>query len=140
MNPYFLFTAFNILALICWLPLFISPYHKLTLKYVQYFYVPIFFAIVYGFCLTITIISHDIGSNSTMMDHVQKMFDTPWGFVTGWVHYLCFDFVVGSYMVMGAKKIEMKKLALVFCLLFTFFLGPMGFLIYRGLRVAKSRN
>jgi|SRR5687768_9827224 len=140
MNPYFLFTAFNVLAFICWLPLFISPYHKHTLKYLQYFYVPIFFAIAYGFCLTITIISYEVGGNMNLMDHIRKMFDSPWGFVTGWIHYLCFDFVVGTYMVLGAKKIEMNRIVLVFCLILTFLLGPMGFLIYRGLRVAKSRN
>lgn len=140
MDPYFLFTAFNVLAFICWLPLFVSPYHKLTLKYIQYFYVPIFFAIVYGFCLTTMIISSEVGGNMSAMDLIRKMFDSPWGFLTGWVHYLCFDFVVGTYMVLGAKKIGMKKFALSFCLILTFLLGPIGFLIYRGLRVAKSRN
>jgi hypothetical protein len=140
MNPYFLFTVFNVLAFVCWLPLFISPYHKMTIKYIQYFYVPIFFAIVYGFCLTTMVISSEVGTNMSAFEHLHKLFDSPWGFLTGWVHYLCFDFVVGSYMVIGAKKVEIKKPALVFCLILTFLLGPLGFLIYRGLRVSKTRN
>jgi hypothetical protein len=140
MNPYFLFTAFNILAFVCWIPLVIFPYHKTTIKYVQYFYVPIFFAIVYGFCLTTMIISSEIGTNMSVLDHLRRIFDSPWGFLTGWVHYLCFDFVVASYMVIGAKKIGLKKLLLAICLILTFLLGPLGFLIYRALRAAKKRN
>jgi hypothetical protein len=140
MNPYFLFSALNLIALICWLPLFLMPHHKFTLKYVQNFYVPIFFAIVYGFCLTNLFISTDLDFSTNALEGIKKIFDGKWGFITGWVHYLCFDFVVGSYIVIGAKKIDMKKPLLTICLILTFLIGPMGFLIYRTIKIAQIRN
>ncbi len=140
MNPNFLFTVFNALAFVCWIPLFVAPYHKFTLKYIQFFYVPIFFAIVYGFCLTTAFVSTEVMGSLSFFEQIKKVFDGPWGFLTGWVHYLCFDFVVGSYMVIGSKKINMNKGVLAICLILTFLLGPLGFLIYRGIKIAKPAN
>ncbi len=141
MNPQILFILFSALAFICWIPLLAIPYHKFTTKYVQYFGAPIFFAIVYIICFTYTVIVADSFSvNAGILDYVIKMFQGSWGFLTGWVHYLCFDLVVGSYMVIGAKKIQLNKGILFVCLLLTFMAGPIGFLIFRAIKLSKSRN
>jgi len=141
MNPYSLFVVFNVLAFLCWLPLFVAPYRKLTTKYIQYFIAPVFFAIVYVFCFTYTIIIVDTTpAQGGSMDQLIKMFQGPWGFLTGWVHYLCFDMVVGFYMVVGAKKLDLNKAVLAICLILTFLAGPLGFLIYRGIKITKARN
>jgi hypothetical protein len=140
MNPNFLFAAFNIIAFLCWLPLFFFPYHPATQKYVQNFWTPIFFAIVYIFCFTNIIVSSNLFMNLNSIEDVKTFFDGPWGFLTGWVHYLCFDFVVGSYIVIGARKIHLKKVLVITCLVFTFLLGPLGFLLYRGFKITKSRS
>ena len=140
MNPDFLFLMFNGLALVCWLPLFIFPYHPMTLKYVQSFAVPIVFAIVYIFCLTNTIVSSDMLHGLNTLDDLRVLFDNKWGFLTGWVHYLCFDFAIGSYIIIGSKKIRLQRAVVIGCLVLCFMLGPLGFLAYRAFKSFKTRK
>ena len=51
-----------------------------------------------------------------------------------WVHYLCFDMVVGMWVLRDAKRLAIGSWWVGPCLLFTLLLGPIGFGAYALLR------
>lgn len=65
-------------------------------------------------------------------------------FVTAaWFHYLAFDLVVGTYIFQEAERLKLPHWAIVPCLLFTFLLGPFGFLLFyvvKTIRLALQKN
>jgi Domain of unknown function (DUF4281) len=74
------------------------------------------------------------------MESVFALFQKPDVFFVGWVHYLAFDLLVGRGLAMDAVQhcnvtYLQYYLVVVPCLLGTFYVGPVGFLIYMLLRL-----
>lgn len=65
---------------------------------------------------------------------VAVLFGNPWALLAGWVHYLCFDLAVGTWEARDARHRGVPHAVLVPCLLATFLLGPLGLLLYCGVR------
>ena len=59
--------------------------------------------------------------------------------LAGWIHYLAFDFLVGRVVLADAQRRGIHHLLVVPCLLLTFMLGPTGYLVYAGVRLATRR-
>ena len=58
----------------------------------------------------------------------------PWLLLAGWIHYLAFDLLVGSWEVRDARERGIGHLLVVPCLILTFLFGPAGWLLYLGVR------
>ena len=56
----------------------------------------------------------------------------------GWLHYLAFDFWVGTWIIRNSQKNEIKHLYIIFPLLLTFMLGPVGILAYSIVYFSKK--
>jgi uncharacterized membrane protein len=65
---------------------------------------------------------------------VGQLFQTPGALLAGWVHYLAFDLLIGSWEREEAVRIGLGPLALVPSLFLTFMFGPAGWLCFLGLR------
>ncbi len=63
------------------------------------------------------------GSLSGMM----ALFDSPWGALTAWVHYLCFDTLVGRWML---NQVPDAGYRLSPILVATMMFGPIGLLAF----------
>ena len=68
---------------------------------------------------------------------VAELFATPQVLLAGWVHYLAFDLLVGAWQVRQARAEGIGFLVLLPCLALTFFFGPIGLLLFFGLRAAN---
>jgi len=71
---------------------------------------------------------------------VATLFTQPWLLLAGWMHYLAFDLIVGSWEVSDARERGIPHFAVVPCLVLTFMFGPAGWLAYSGLRAAYARR
>ncbi len=71
------------------------------------------------------------GAGFDSLASVQAIFDSPWGALTGWVHYLAFDPFVGRWIRNDARD---PGYALSPILVFTLMFGPVGLLAYIALR------
>lgn len=69
---------------------------------------------------------------------VAKLFDQPGLLLAGWVHYLVFDLLIGSWEREEASRIGMSQWALGPCLFFTLMFGPVGWLAFLGVRRFKK--
>ena len=70
------------------------------------------------------------GGFSTLQQ-VKNLFSNDYIMVSGWVHYLAFDLIIGSRIFKDARKEQIGHWFIIPCLCFTFMLGPLGFLVYK---------
>ena len=67
----------------------------------------------------------------------MPLFTSPEIALAGWVHYLAFDLFVGAWEVRTARREAIPHLLVLPCLVLTFLFGPVGFLLFLGLRAAR---
>jgi threonine/homoserine/homoserine lactone efflux protein len=77
------------------------------------------------------------GTFSTL-EGVALLFANPWLLVAGWLHYLAFDLLIGTWEARDARERRVPHLLLVPCLFLTLMFGPAGWLVYLGVRELRS--
>ena len=68
------------------------------------------------------------------LSDVAELFTEPGALLAGWVHYLAFDLLVGSWEREEAVRIGLGPLMLIPSLYLTLMFGPAGWLCFLGLR------
>jgi len=131
MTPDAVFSVANTLAMLSWVLLIFLPRMRWVTHTITSLVVPGLFAIAY-----IVLIAWRFpgasGGFSTLPD-VAALFSDPWLLLAGWIHYLAFDLLVGSWEVRDAQARGISHLLVIPCLLLTFMFGPAGWLIYTAL-------
>ncbi|MGE0704047.1 MAG: ABA4-like family protein [Vicinamibacterales bacterium] len=131
MTPEGVFAAVNGLALACWLLLAILPNRRWVTDTVASLAVPAFFAVAYSGLIGARWAGAS-GGFSSLAD-VAALFQDPWLLLAGWIHYLAFDLLVGSFEARDAQARGLPRYLLIPCLFFTFMFGPAGWLLYTAL-------
>ncbi len=125
-----LFSICSTLVLPQWLLLIFTPRWKWTQKLIASYAIPLLLAVVYIFLLITHINESPDGGFSTLAG-VKNLFAADFLLLAGWIHYLAFDLVVGSWIVLDSQKRGINHWLVIPCLIFTFMLGPFGFLLYQ---------
>ncbi len=74
------------------------------------------------------------------IEGVRAISATDTGVAAGWLHYLAFDLFVGSWIVRSGARLGLHPLLLLPCLALAFVAGPVGLLLFLGLRAALRRR
>ncbi|HET9539173.1 MAG TPA: ABA4-like family protein [Candidatus Limnocylindria bacterium] len=138
MTPEQLFSITSAVALLSWLLLVLLPGRAWVTRSVAGFAVPALFATVY-----VALIATQWGSSQggfSTLAAVAQLFANPWLLLAGWIHYLCFDLLIGCWEVRDARDRGLPHLLVVPCLLLTFMFGPAGWLLYQGISATYSRR
>jgi hypothetical protein len=132
MSPNQIFSLANFAALCCWLLLIVLPGRAWVNRLVAGVAVPAAFAVLY----TVIIATHFFGSEGgfSSLPDVARLFMNPWLLLAGWIHYLAFDLLVGSWEARDARERGINHLLVIPCLIMTFMFGPAGWLLYLGVR------
>jgi hypothetical protein len=136
-TPEQVFSIVNLIATASWILLVILPRQRWVTEIVTRVAVPLFFAIVY-----VGIVATTFGRTPggfTTLAAVGTLFSNPWALLAGWVHYLAFDLLVGTWEARDAREHGVPHLLLVPCLVLTFLFGPAGWLLYRGVRLTRKK-
>ena len=136
MSPESLFAIANPIALLAWVLLAAAPRRAWVAGIVAGTLVPVLFAIAYVAILS-TAWPGSRGGFSTL-GAVAQLFENRWLLLAGWIHYLCFDLLVGCQEVRDAQARGVPHLLVLPCLALTFLFGPAGWLLYRGVAAAYS--
>lgn len=139
MNADFIFDLSNAVALIGWLILLIAPQHWIWKDKIIIGILVTGLTILYVFGLSKGFQLEDFEQFSTL-DGLMGMFDNKLAVATGWVHYLAFDLMTGVWIKNNGQLHQINKWLLIPCLLFTFFSGPFGLLLYLILRAIHTKN
>ena len=137
MSPEQLFGIANGLAVLGWLLLAVLPFRRWVTDVVTGAALPIVFAVLYVAIVVMRFGSAD-GSFSTLHG-VPALFTNQWLLLAGWLHYLAFDMLIGTWEARDAAARGVPHLLLVPCLFLTLMFGPAGWLLYLGVRRLRGR-
>jgi len=131
------FSVANLLAAAAWLLLIVLPRPAWVTRIATGVVVPALFAAAY-----IAIVGSQWGSSPgsfSSLAGVSALFSNPWVLLAGWLHYLAFDLLVGTWEARDARERRIPHLLVVPCLALTFLFGPAGWLLYNGVRLGYRR-
>jgi hypothetical protein len=134
MTPDQIFAVANPLAALSWLLLIVAPRRAAL---VTGLVVPALFAVLYSALIASAWGGSEGGFSS--LAAVAQLFGNRWLLLAGWVHYLCFDLIVGTWETQDAQARGVPHLLVVPCLVLTFLFGPAGWLLYKGLASLYAR-
>ena len=135
LTPSLLFSLANPLALVGWALLLLAPRWRFTKALVLSGAWPLLLAVAYAALITTHYLDgHGSEGGFGSLAQVATLFADPWALLAGWVHYLCFDLFTGAWEVRDAQQRGLPHWAVVPALLLTFLFGPVGLLLYFGVR------
>ena len=136
MNPDLVFTICNTLVLPQWLLLVIAPRWKVTQWLVKHPVIPIALSLVYiAFVASVFGVE---GGGFGSLAQVKSLFTVDGAIVAGWVHYLAFDLLIGTWILKNSQSRGINHFLIIPCLLLTFMAGPVGWLLYTVLKNVGS--
>ena len=133
-----IFNFCNILILIAWGAIIISPQKKISEILISYPWIPLTLSFFYIYFIIISggLMEADFSSLNGIVTLFKNA--TPESAAAGWLHYLAFDFWVGTWIIKHSRKEKISNKIIVLPLLFTFILGPVGILVYSLILLAKK--
>jgi len=137
MNPSDVFSLANYMVMPMWILLIFLPKWKATRFLIDYKVIPIALSFIYAIYIFISLQSGgglDFGSLASVMN----LFTQEQAVLAGWVHYLAFDLLVGMWMIDQNRNLNIHQVLMAPCLLGTFMLGPIGFLLFIVIRTFKK--
>jgi hypothetical protein len=133
-----IFSAANFVALCGWLLLILLPGKKWVTHLVSGAAIPAALSALYIVFIAMNLPGSEGGFSS--LQDVALLFRNPWLLLAGWVHYLAFDLLIGSWEVRDARQRGVPHWFVVPCLIPTFLFGPAGWLIYLCVRSTAGRK
>jgi hypothetical protein len=140
------FVAANLAVLPAWLLLILVPRWAPGSKLIAPVVVPAIMAL--GYLALLSLGNFGIffgnagppGGGFSTLEALMILFTSPMAVLGGWLHYLAFDIVVGSWEVRDAQAQGIPHLLVVPCLLLTYLLGPVGYFAYLAIRAVLRRQ
>lgn len=138
------FSMVNLLALIAWTGLILLPRWPALLSGILYLGIGLL-CLIYATGL-IGLLSGLIpnpqggGADFTTIEGVRAIFGSDGGVTIGWTHYLAFDLFVGMWIARDGDAKNISRFIQAPVLLATFMAGPLGLLVWLGLREPIARR
>lgn len=136
MAPSEVFSITSTIAMLMWALMIVLPKWKVTRFMIDYKVIPLLLSVVYAIFIFISLKSGG-GMDFGSLESVMQLFTVENAVLAGWVHYLAFDLLVGMWMLDENKSLGIHQVILAPCLLGTFMLGPVGFLLFMIIRSFK---
>ena len=137
MTPSIVFQIVNIIVLPAWLILIFFPGKSWRNPLIYSFAAAM--AIVYAVYVVQGLGEFDMESFS-QLEGIKAMFTSDEAVVTGWVHYLVFDLLVGNWILNQSRKNQINHFLIIPCLLLCFMFGPVGYLVYFLVKTVKTKK
>lgn len=132
MQPEMLFSVFSTLAMIGWFILLILPRRWRWLHLVPAVCIPGCLSSGYSLLIGLHFFYAEGGFDS--LQNIQRLFTNPMLTLAGWVHFLAFDLLIGSWIARKADKLFISRLIQTPILLATFIFRPFSYLLFMLLR------
>ena len=130
------FQIANLTAMAGWVALLASPLMPGIADRIAATAIPLLLSVAY-LGLVLAFWSGAEGGFDSLAN-VEKLFQTREIVLAGWLHYLAFDLFVGAWVTRTARTEGIAFWFVVPCLLLTFLFGPVGFLLFQVLRLARN--
>jgi hypothetical protein len=138
MLPEDIFSAANIFAMGGWIALLTAPRTPLVTWHLAGLVIPALLAGLYAVLLALHAPGAE-GGFSSLAD-VAALFQTEGVLLAGWIHYLAFDLFIGAWICRRGAAEGMNPWLVRLCLPPTFLAGPVGLLLFLGLRAVMAKR
>ena len=139
MSPDAVFQVANLLVMPQWLLMIVAPRWSVTQWLVRTLLIPALLAVLYTYYIFLGGSKLDFQSFSTLAG-VKSLFSQGGAVLAGWIHYLAFDLVAGTFVWRDSQAKAIPHGFIVLPLFFCFMLGPVGLLLYWLIRVVRTRT
>lgn len=141
-----LFGLTNLIALAAWITLILAPRRPLVLTLILYAgvgllcltYAALVVALTAGWIDPVREGAEPAFDYS--ISGIRQLFGSDGGIVVGWTHYLALDLFTGLWIARDGDAKRISRLAQAPILLATFMAGPLGLLIWLGIREPAARR
>lgn len=137
MTPTEIFSIANLIAVPMWVLMIFLPKWKATRFLIDYKLIPIVLSILYAIYIVISL-KGGAGMDFSSLESVMELFTAEHAVLAGWIHYLAFDILVGMWILDQNRKLGIHHLLIIPCLLGSFILGPIGFLLFMIIKAFKN--
>ncbi|MEO0607270.1 MAG: ABA4-like family protein [Pseudomonadota bacterium] len=127
MNYEILFSLVGIVAMVGWLALLFSPMSPKWSDLIAGWIVPTILASTY---VVTSLLPNENGGGFGSFAEVAQLFTNDSAVMSGWVHFLAFDLVVGAWICRSARTVGVSFWFVVPTLPLTFLFGPAGFALF----------
>ena len=148
-----IYTYFTIEALYMWINLGVLPFWFILIFFPQshicrYFVTSIFPVLVlsaaYIFMLYKSYLgSYDFFGNFSLyfgIDDISNLFSEKTFLIMFWIHFISINLFTGGWIVKDSQKYSINKILLIFPLLITYLIGPIGLLVYWLIRIFYAKS
>ena len=126
-----------------WLLLIILPNHGVTNFFVQSIVAPFLLAGAYGFiAYNIFLEGNTLDSFELYsgLDGLYSMFANEAFLLVFWIHFLAISLFLGAWISRDSQKYLVPRSFTIISLIFTYFTGPVGLLIYWFIRIFFAKK
>lgn len=133
-----LFDIANSIATFAWAFMLFTPNWKYTRFLVTRMTVPALLALIYAALIfsDFSITTVDFSS----LTGVKNLFGNDLFVLAGWIHYLSFDLLVGSWILSISQRDQIAHWIIIVPLIFTFLAGPAGWLLFLVIYIFVRRQ
>ncbi len=134
----------NIGVLPFWFILVFFPYSRVCKIFTISIFPLIIFSLVYGFLIyKIFLSSYNFLNNFNLylsFENLQSLFEEKYFLILFWIHFLAINLFCGGWIVNDYQKFNIPKVLIFLPLIITYFIGPIGILIYWFIRIFYSKK
>tara|TARA_B100001250_G_C19718672_1_gene752776 strand:+ start:538 stop:975 length:438 start_codon:yes stop_codon:yes gene_type:complete len=134
----------NIGVIPFWFILLFFPQSKISKFFVTSIFPYLIFGAVYIYLLYYFFISeYDFLNNFNLylgLDELMNLFSNQAFLITLWIHFLAINLFCGSWIVHDSQKLLISKHLIFVPLLITYFIGPVGIIIYWIIRIFYAKK
>ncbi len=126
-----------------WLLLIILPNHGVTNFFVQSIIAPLLLAGAYGFiAYNIFLEGNTLDSFELYsgLDGLYSMFSNEAFLLVFWIHFLAISLFLGAWISRDSQRYLVPRSLTIISLIFTYFTGPVGLLIYWFIRIFFAKK
>jgi len=134
----------NIGVLPFWIVLIFFPYSNICKIFTISIFPILVFSLIYGYLFfTIVIDGYDLLNNFSLYLSLDKLLDllnNKSFLILFWIHFLAINLFCGSWIVNDSQKFSISKFMTFLPLITTYFIGPLGLLIYWIIRIFYAKK
>ena len=126
-----------------WLLLILLPNHQITNFFVQSVVAPLLLAAGYAYLSYGLFIEGNIFDGFDLysgLDGLYAMFSNEALLLIFWLHFLSISLFTGAWIVRDSTKYLIPRFFVIISLIFTYFTGPVGLVIYWFIRIFFSKK
>ena len=148
-----IYTYFSIETIYLWLNIGVLPFWFILVffpnsKICKIFTISVFpliiFSVVYGYLgYKIFLDDYNFLNNFNLylsFANLLNLFEEKYFLILFWIHFLAINLFCGSWIVNDSQKFNIPKALIFLPLIITYFIGPIGILIYWFIRIFYAKR